>query len=149
MLQRPRPLGNSHNIIAFDKRSTSGQYNILLVDDEPDVLLSLKLMLESMNYNVDAFNNSTEALNRFIEVNKCSYNLVITDIRMPAPSGLELYRKLKEVDSRIKVLFCTALNVEDEATSVLSEVRNDDFLRKPIECTTFLNAVETSLQESR
>ena len=142
------PLDNSHNAFAFDKPSMSGQHNILLVDDEPDVLLSLKLMLESMNYNVDAFNNSTDALNRFIEANKCAYNLVITDIRMPAPSGLELYKKLKEVDYRIKVLFCTALNVEDEVASVLPEVRNDDFLRKPIECTAFLNAVETSLQES-
>jgi CheY-like chemotaxis protein len=141
------PLDNRHST-AFDKRSTSGQFKIMLVDDEPDVLLSLKLTLESMNYIVDAFDNSTNALNRFIETNRCVYNLVITDIRMPAPSGLELYRKLKEVDCRIKVLFCTALNVEDEVASVLPEVRNSDFLRKPIECKVFLKAVETSLQES-
>ena len=142
------PLDNSHSTFAFDKRSTSGQFKIMLVDDEPDVLLSLKLTLESMNYIVDAFDNSTDALNRFIETNRCAYNLVITDIRMPAPSGLELYRKLKEVDYRIKVLFCTALNVEDEVASVLPEVRNSDFLRKPIESTVFLKAVETSLKES-
>ena len=37
---------------------------------------------------------------------------------------------MKEVDYRIKVLFCTALNVEDEVASVLPEVRNDEFFQE-------------------
>jgi hypothetical protein len=65
-------------------------FNIMLVDDEPDVLLTLQTIISSQGYNVEAFRESQEALKRFLQVintadkgsNVPYYKLIITDIRM-------------------------------------------------------------------
>ena len=75
---------------------------ILSVDDDPDVTLTLKTILENDGYAVDIFNDPIIALDHFKKVTndpthktgeegKTQYCLVLTDIRMPTMNGFELY----------------------------------------------------------
>jgi two-component system, OmpR family, response regulator ChvI len=56
--------------------------NILLIDDEPDILLTYKafLLTAGQGYNIDAFTDSQKALQQFVQVNPSYYDLVIMDI---------------------------------------------------------------------
>lgn len=84
----------------------------MLIDDEPDLLLTFKSILSTEGYNVETFSNSQEALKRFLEVkmnnNKRStttassyYDLIITDIRMPDLNGIQLYQILKTLCANV------------------------------------------------
>jgi two-component system, OmpR family, response regulator ChvI len=78
---------------------------ILIVDDEPDITFTLKKGLEQGGYNVHVCNDSLVALSNF---KPDVYDLLLLDIKMPKMTGFELYRKLKEMDSKVKVCFITA-----------------------------------------
>jgi CheY-like chemotaxis protein len=86
--------------------SQNTKNRILVVDDEPDITLTLKAGLETVGlFDVDAFNDPESALKSFKSDN---YALVLIDIMMPKMSGFELYEQLKKVDPDIKVCFLTA-----------------------------------------
>jgi DNA-binding response OmpR family regulator len=61
---------------------------ILLVDDEPDIIFTIKKILEENGFKVDSFNDPILALN-YYKVN--FYDLVILDIKLPNMDGFELY----------------------------------------------------------
>jgi DNA-binding response OmpR family regulator len=79
---------------------------ILIVDDEADITLPLKMALEDNAFVVDVFNDPIFALDNF---RKRSYNLLILDINMPKMNGFELYTKIKKIDDKVRVCFLTAL----------------------------------------
>ncbi|MBD0361021.1 MAG: response regulator [Nitrososphaeraceae archaeon] len=84
---------------------------ILIVDDEPDVTFTIKVILTSNGYQVDAFEDAEDALSHF---RKEVYFLAFLDIKMPKMNGFDLYMKLLEIDKDIKVCFLTALGEFDE-----------------------------------
>ena len=69
---------------------------LLVVDDDPDTILALKIGLINYGFLVDAFTNPEEALQRF-KSNPESYSLVMSDSGIPALSGIELAKKLKRL----------------------------------------------------
>ncbi len=74
---------------------------IVVVDDEPDILLTLSAVLSSRGHYVKTFDNPAEALSHLISTNNGPtpyYDLVITDYRMPGSgiSGLDLDNQIKE-----------------------------------------------------
>ena len=117
----------------------------MLIDDEPDVLISFKSMLQSEKYNTETFTSSGEALDSFILRNRHAYNLVITDIRMPSINGIQLYLKLKKIDSRIRVLFCSALDAAEELMALIPEIQDRQILAKPIGRNELLKTVKSML----
>jgi CheY-like chemotaxis protein len=107
---------------------------ILVVDDEPDNSIIFKIALEDSEFEVDAFNNSTAALNAF---RPNYYDLLVLDIRMPIMNGYELYEKVKKIDDKVKVCFLTAYGehyTEEFKTRFTSSsiAGNISFIRKPI-----------------
>lgn len=70
---------------------------VLLVEDDVDILLIFKKVLEGGGYTVRAFSNPRDALDHF-KANLSSYDLLLTDIRMKNMSGFELARRLKELN---------------------------------------------------
>ena len=143
-------------------------FNIMIVDDEEDVLLSFKATLSSQGYNVEAFNNSQEALKRFLDIINTSnnnnisnnsnnndqnsltpyYDLVITDIRMKGLNGVQLYQILKALDKNVKILFISGLDTAEEIVSVLPDVRLNDIIRKPIEINRLNQIVRNKISLS-
>jgi two-component system, OmpR family, response regulator ChvI len=120
--------------------------NILLVDDEPDTLLTYKtFLLDIEGYNVDAFIDSQKALQHFAQVNPSYYDLVVIDIRMPGLNGLQLYYRIKAMNPDIKVLFVSALDVAKEMVSILPGVKVEDLIQKPVNQEHFSNKVKATL----
>ena len=91
----------------LNKSKSDAKYvhNILLVDDDIDVITFFKITLEHAGFNVVAFDDPIEALDNF---KNYFYDLILLDIRMRKMTGFELYVRLKELDSFIRVCFITA-----------------------------------------
>ena len=90
---------------------------------------------------VDSFTNSEDALKHFVKSHYCYYDLIVTDIRMPGLNGFELYHQLKAFEPNIKFLFITALDISQEITSLLPELKISQFITKPIYPTTLVDSV--------
>jgi two-component system, OmpR family, response regulator ChvI len=120
--------------------------NIMLIDDDPDILLTYKSILIEENCNIETFTDAQEALNHFAEANHSYYDLVLLDIRMPGINGLQLYYKLKAINMAIKIMFVSALDAADELISMLPGVKVDyDIIRKPVNRENFVNKVKAVL----
>jgi DNA-binding response OmpR family regulator len=78
---------------------------ILVVDDELDSNLTLKLVLEDNGFKVDAFTDPLLALENF---KAGLYVMLILDTNMPKMSGSELYNEIKKIDNKARVCFLTA-----------------------------------------
>jgi two-component system, OmpR family, response regulator ChvI len=119
---------------------------ILLVDDERDINTVVRKGLERVGFKVRAFNNPLDALSKF---EAGSYDVALLDIRMPSMNGFELYKKLREIDSKIKVCFITAFEMYEEEFKKLfpsHEVRC--FIKKPIKLTDLIIEIEKILLPS-
>lgn len=90
--------GSSHE----DHIMTKQQYRVIIVDDEPDIMVSLRIVLESNGFKIQAFTDPILALTNFTAG---SYDLALLDIRMPKITGLGLYKELIEIDNKTKVCF--------------------------------------------
>jgi DNA-binding response OmpR family regulator len=116
---------------------------ILLVDDEIDITFSLKIFLEENGFEVYTFNKPSSVLRDF---RTGMYDLIILDIKMPEIDGLTLYKKIREIDNKVHVLFLTALSdfsnymqqlneasfVLDEKNVILKPVDNESLLERII-----------------
>jgi two-component system response regulator ChvI len=137
---------NSHGYLDQQIQSNESARNVLIVDDEPDVLLTYRSFLEDAGYNVEAYTDPQESLKRFAEHSSSYYDLVILDIRMPVVNGLQLYSRMKAIDAEIKIIFLSALDAAEELLSILPGVKNKNtFIRKPVDLSMFLSAVKTVL----
>jgi two-component system response regulator ChvI len=113
---------------------------ILFVDDEPDIIYSIKRLLEDNEFVVDTYTDPTLALSNF---KPGLYDLLLLDIKMPEMSGLDLYQKIKEIDSNVKICFLTASELFyeeyrrldaypslDKAYFVQKPFRSEELIRK-------------------
>jgi CheY-like chemotaxis protein len=104
---------------------------ILVVDDLPDIIITLKIGLEENGgFDVDAFTDPEQALSRF---KPDLYDLVLIDIKMPKMNGFELYERLKTVEPNVKVCFLTAGEMyrEEIRQEEHCTLNKDLFLQKP------------------
>ena len=67
---------------------------ILVVDDEPDITFSIKVVLETNGFaSVDIFNDPADVISEYNNQPRTMYDLLIIDIMMPRMNGFELYEK--------------------------------------------------------
>jgi DNA-binding NtrC family response regulator len=85
--------------------SPNGSAKILLVDDESGILESLKILFKGEGYTVSVANSGKEAI---VALDGDRPDLVLTDIRMPGASGLEVLAKARTVDPELPVILMTA-----------------------------------------
>ncbi|NHI93310.1 MAG: response regulator [Candidatus Lokiarchaeota archaeon] len=98
---------------------------ILIVDDEQTILDSLKKLLEIGGYAVEAATNGISALDI---LSKKEINLILSDVRMPAMDGMELFKECKSNPELNKIPFILFSAYYNEDT-----LQADYFLTKPIE----------------
>lgn len=126
-----------------DVTKAGHSHKILVVDDEQDIVFTLKTILTEAGFSVDAFTNPSVAFEMFRPE---KYELIILDIRMPGLNGFELYLKLLEQDNSIKVLFLTAVNEFSmyakfkNSVSPMSGKRY--YLQKPVDLSKLLQRVD-------
>ncbi len=118
---------------------------ILIVDDEPDILELVRLMLESDRYVV-ATTQSAEAAAQLIS--KERPDLLLLDVVLPGMSGLELCRQLKRDASTrlIKIIIFSALGTGVDIM-LKSREKADGYLLKPFSKTLLLNKVHEILHD--
>jgi PleD family two-component response regulator len=103
---------------------------ILLVDDEYDISLAMKLVLEENGFKVDSFTGASEALENF---RTGLYDLVILDVKMPEMDGFSLYEKIKKLDDKVVICFLTAADYayyEISKKSILASTKIVSFINQ-------------------
>jgi DNA-binding NtrC family response regulator len=123
---------------------------VMVVDDERDILSILKRGLESKNrFQVDTFMDAESALESLKENSDDYYDLVLTDIRMPKINGFELYRRIKESNPHMKIVFITAFEInKDEFSKVIPSVDVIDFISKPVSMSTLITKLNSILNNN-
>jgi two-component system, OmpR family, response regulator ChvI len=114
---------------------------ILVVDDEPDITLSLKLCLDENGVKVDSFNDALLALRNF---KTGLYDILILDVKMPKMNGFKLYKEMKKIDNSVEVFFLTALSEfqnYEEFNEIPLKLRQSHFIQKPIENQELLTRI--------
>lgn len=118
----------------------------MVVDDEPDLLRMVELYLKAWRFDADPFTSPIEALAHF-KKNPSSYSLVITDIRMPDMSGLELAKHMLEIKQDMKIMLMTAFQIDSlELENSLPIIKRGDIIEKPFRLVEICNGVKKQLQ---
>ena len=108
---------------------------ILVIDDEPDMLVLLKMIIEdNTSYEVETTNNPAEGLKRLAEED---YDLVISDLKMPGLDGLEVFDELRKMKPDIPVIIITAYGSPEAADEALKKGVSD-FITRPFRKDTIL-----------
>jgi CheY-like chemotaxis protein/predicted transcriptional regulator len=123
---------------------TTNNLHIMIVDDEPDVLLTYESFLAFTGFNVNSFEDSYQALKAFASDPKL-YDLIILDIRMENLNGLQLYQSMKAMNSSSKIIFASALDAAKELTTVLPDIGFGEIIKKPVDKENFVKTVKTAL----
>jgi len=112
--------------------------NILIVDDDAGCLDSLRSSLELYSHNCEAFTLPRMAVEAY-KKNPSGYQLVITDMKMPSMTGMQLLKKIKEINRDAKVIIITAYG---DVETAMEAVNNHAyaFFGKPL---NFQELIET------
>jgi len=119
------------------------KYKILIVDDEEEVLDTLKKHLEQEKYKVET-TISDDALEK---VKSDKYHIVLIDIVMPQMDGLELLREIKKYDPMTQIIMMTEGSTMDSILKSL-EYGANDYIDKPLKSAEYvLNVIDYSVQK--
>lgn len=117
---------------------------ILLVDNEADVIITFKAILQDAGFIVNTYEDPLIALSNFIPH---FYDLVILDIGMPKMNGIELSKQLLELDFNIKICFITAGEANIEVLRELYPSRDIGcFINKPVTIDHLVKRVKAELE---
>ena len=119
--------------------------HILVVDDEDKMRNILKIMLSMKGHRVDEAADGETALSL---IKENSYDLIISDIRMPGLDGMELLKKVKALEHPVPVVFITAYATVDSAVEAM-RAGAVDYIPKPFEEERIHLTVERALGISR
>jgi DNA-binding NtrC family response regulator len=119
--------------------------DILLVEDKDSLRRVLCLTLENAGYTVT---ESADARAATQEISKAPHRLVLTDLRMPHGSGLDVLRAARAADPDVPVIVMTAYGSIDEAVQAMKDGAHD-FLQKPVDSNHLLLIVERALEQAR
>src|SRR5216117_2823264 len=119
--------------------------DILLVEDKDSLRRVLRLTLEHAGYTVTEAADARAALG---EIAAGPHRLVLTDLRMPNGSGLDVLRAARAADGSIPVIVMTAFGSIDEAVQAMKDGAHD-FLQKPVDSNHLLLLVERALEQAR
>ena len=114
---------------------------ILVVDDEPDVRESVKMILERMGYRVITAVDGDDCLDR---LNQEIPDLILLDIMMPGTPVTDVVKKIKD----IKIVFMSVVRISEARKKGLCEQENViDFIQKPFDVGDLVGRVELILGE--
>ena len=113
------------------------KYSILVVDDEENVSKLLQKILMKEGYIAHRASNGEEALEIF---ESTQVDMVISDIKMPGISGIELLRRIKSIDTSITFIMITAFATLETAIYAL-KMGARDYITKPFDLDEVLSSV--------
>jgi DNA-binding NtrC family response regulator len=129
-------MSNNHRIVS-------------IVDDEIDIT---ELFQDALCSNIDgisvvSFNDTTLALEHYAQ-NIQNYALIISDMRMPLMTGLELLKKVKELNPNVRTMLLSAFDMQDNPVfqKYLKDGIIDSFLEKPISINRLCQEVRDEIE---
>lgn len=115
---------------------------VLIVDDEPNIRLTLRTMLESAGIVVEEAADGASALAAFL---RAPFDAVVLDLRMPGMDGLEVLRRLRAHHPSVPVVVVTAHGTVDAAVEAMKDGAYD-FLQKPFDPVQIRDVVRRMLR---
>ncbi len=122
----------------------SDPYRLLVVDDEPDLLTLYELTLLREGHDVECAGSVQEAMQA---LQRRTFHLVITDMRLPDGQGIELLRHTEATGRSEKVIVITAYGSAETAVAAL-KAGAFDYLTKPVDLRQFRSVVAAALGQS-
>jgi DNA-binding NtrC family response regulator len=114
----------------------------MIIDDDEDILNLFSDFLRKEGYEVVIYLEPLKALEE-IENNHARYSLIISDIRMPGISGIDLIKKVTSIDPDIKVILMSAFEISGNE---LKESTYNEFLQKPIHMRALTRTIKEILE---
>ncbi len=121
--------------------TNASHFSLLVVDDEPDLRTLYELTLLREGYDLDTAGSVEEAL---LHLKDRTYSAVITDMRLPDGSGLDVLKWLEEFGRREKAIVITAYGSSENAVDAL-KAGAFDYLTKPVDLRQFRGVVASAL----
>jgi putative two-component system response regulator len=122
-----------------------GKSTLLIVDDDPYVLESISALLEEYGYTVFTSQNGNDA---FKMVEQINFDVVLTDIKMPHVTGIELLQNIHSFNPQIPVILMTAFAELDVAVDAIKRGAFD-FITKPYNPDYLLHSIEKAVKYTR
>ncbi|MCP4147769.1 MAG: sigma-54-dependent Fis family transcriptional regulator [bacterium] len=117
------------------------QIKILIIDDDPSIRNMLAIVLKRSGYTVTVADNGMAALER---LKKELFDLIISDIKMPNISGIELLKKIKSINKEIPVIMITAYASANDAVEAM-KLGAEDYVTKPFNLDELKIIIERSI----
>jgi two-component system NtrC family sensor kinase len=113
--------------------------SVLIVDDEPGIITLLTHVLSGLGHNVTTATNGVEALER---IAAGSYDVIVSDIRMPGMDGVKFFETLKSQNETLahRIIFMTGDTVSPETRAFLQDTGNP-WLSKPFDIKQMIDTV--------
>src|SRR4051812_47943916 len=121
---------------------TSGK--ILIVDDEKNITLVIQAMLQKAGFETLVFNDSSAALAAIDSEEGDELHLVITDLYMPGPGGMEILEHMRRTRPELPVVIITAYGTVESAVAALKKGAFD-YITKPFDQTELLNVARKAV----
>ena len=134
---------NSLTTKMTSSRSNESPTRILVIDDDEDILNLFGDFLKKEGYGVNSFLDPLKALEE-IHRRPQRYSIIITDVRMPGISGIELIRRICKINHDIKVIIISAFELNGED---LRNIRYDNFMEKPVHMRYLAQTIEKILKK--
>src|SRR6202158_1214565 len=116
---------------------------LLLVEDKAELRTMLRTALERAGYTVDDAPDGNVAVSK---IRERRYLLVLTDLKLPGRSGIEILRESKQADPTVPVIIVTAFGSVEEAVSAMKEGAFD-FIQKPVDLDHLKILVERATRQ--
>ena len=129
------------NIPIKENKNNQDKKKILIVDDDPDICVTLRKIFEQNGFMADSFIEPLLALENF---KAGLYDLLLLDIKMSQMGGFQLHQEMKKIDKEVKVCFLTATEMDFEKFRKAKEfyvLDKERFLRKPIESKEIIREI--------
>lgn len=126
--------------IDIHKIKSNTDSNILIIDDDETLLTVIESMLKKLEINCDKCHSSLEFDKMLNNLN--NYDLILTDREMGAFSGLDVLKKVKDIDSKKKVVLMTARSEYNR--DIATETGFDDYLKKPFSINDLSSLLNTN-----
>src|SRR4029077_8143314 len=118
--------------------------DVLIVDDEPQMLIAMNETLKREGLSVATASSGVEAISKLKDA---QFRLVITDLRMPVITGIDLLRETKSVSPRTQVVLVTAHGTVTNAVEAM-KLGAFDYLLKPFSSTDLEGVVRRAIRHN-
>jgi len=117
---------------------------ILFVDDERHIVLASTRLLERAGYAVSGFMSSAEAIER-LRLSGESYDVLVSDLKMPGASGLEVAREAVAANAGIAILLISGSLLTEEMAGEATRLGVSEVLLKPVRIERLVRAIESAV----